>query len=160
MYIHRSFSIEKSQTIILNCQKNKFTFGNAYPILAQIALTRVLCRRYLRGDISEEEWEFRKKEPMFTAGPINLRPYLDKNWLEQGGISNVSLAINFYRYPLSHALGSIFTPVSRNGLAVVQESPLKRQVPLSMPYDKEEGSPVYEPSVFHGASGCHRPSSG
>jgi len=90
----------QTQAILLNCRNNKFTFGNAYPILAQVALTRVLCRRYIRGDISEEDWQFRKREQMFTSGPLNLRPYLNKDWLEQGGLTNVSLAINFFLYSL------------------------------------------------------------
>ncbi|KAF8163367.1 hypothetical protein B0H34DRAFT_320922 [Crassisporium funariophilum] len=97
---HCSFSIETSTNIISNCRKNKLTFGNAYPVLAQVALTRVLIRRYLRGEISEEEWEFRKKEPMLTAGPLNLRPFLDKDWLEQGGTTNVSLSISFFMYSM------------------------------------------------------------
>ncbi|KAF8910994.1 hypothetical protein CPB84DRAFT_1763081 [Gymnopilus junonius] len=95
-----SFSPEDSKNIILNCRKNRLTFGNAYPVLAQIALTRVLLRRYLRGEIDEAEWEFRKREPMSSAGPVNLRPLLDKGWIEEGGLTNVSLAISFFFFSL------------------------------------------------------------
>lgn len=96
----RSFSPEDSRNIILNCRRNRLTFGNAYPILGQIALTRVLLRRYLRGDINEAEWEFRKREPMSSAGPLNLRPFLDQGWIEAGGLTNVCLAIGFFTFSL------------------------------------------------------------
>ncbi|KAG5635532.1 hypothetical protein H0H81_010944 [Sphagnurus paluster] len=91
-----SFSPEKSIHIIQNCRDNGITFGNAYPVLAQIALTRLLCRRFVRGDIGREEWEYRKREPMVTGGPLNLRPFLDREWYEKGGSTNVSLAIGFF----------------------------------------------------------------
>ncbi|KDR81680.1 hypothetical protein GALMADRAFT_239796 [Galerina marginata CBS 339.88] len=95
-----SFPIEKSRAIIRNCRENKLTFGNAYPVLGQIALTRVLLRRYLRGELDEEEWNFRKSEPMSSAGPLNLRPLLDKEWIQAGGLSNVCLSIGFYTFSL------------------------------------------------------------
>ncbi|KAF8965262.1 hypothetical protein BDZ97DRAFT_1812891 [Flammula alnicola] len=83
------FSLETSKLIISNCRKNQLTFGNTYPILGQIALTRLLLRRYLRGDMNEEEWEFRKREPMSSAGPLNLRPFLHEEWIAAGGSTMV-----------------------------------------------------------------------
>ncbi|KAF5380923.1 hypothetical protein D9615_004016 [Tricholomella constricta] len=91
-----SFSPEESTRIIQNCRANGLTFGNAFPVLAQVALTRVLCRRYIRGDIDIEEWEYRKKEPMVTGGPLSLRSFLDPEWYDRGGSTNVSLAIGFF----------------------------------------------------------------
>ncbi|KAH9484367.1 hypothetical protein JR316_0003848 [Psilocybe cubensis] len=91
---------DKSNLIIDNCRKNGLTFGNAYPVLGQIALTRVLVRRYLRGEIDEEEWQFRIREPMTSAGPLNLRPFLDKDWYEAGGSSNVCVSIGFFYFAL------------------------------------------------------------
>lgn len=76
------------------------TFGNAYPVLAQVALARVLCRRYIRGEINDDEWEYRKKEPMTTGGPLSLRPFLDRGWFERGGASNLSLSIGFFSQTL------------------------------------------------------------
>ncbi|KAJ3515915.1 hypothetical protein NLJ89_g1458 [Agrocybe chaxingu] len=96
----RTLSLEKSKMIILNCRKNGITFGNAYPILGQLATTRTLLRRYLRGDITEEEWGFRTKEPMFSAGPLNMRPFLDKSWIDTGGFSSVCVSIGFFFYLL------------------------------------------------------------
>ncbi|CAA7267551.1 unnamed protein product [Cyclocybe aegerita] len=96
----RTLSVEKSKAIILNCRKNGITFGNAYPILGQLATARTLLRRYLRGDIKEGEWEFRTKEPMFSAGPLNMRPFLDKSWIDAGGFFSVCVSIGFFFYLL------------------------------------------------------------
>ncbi|RXW18665.1 hypothetical protein EST38_g7186 [Candolleomyces aberdarensis] len=57
---------------------------------------RVLCSRYLKGQMSEAEWEFRKTEPMVNAGPLNLRPHVDPDWYQSGGAGNVSISIGFY----------------------------------------------------------------
>jgi len=56
----------------------------------------VLHRRYLRGEISEEEWRRHCTQPFHSAGPINLRPFLDREWYESGGDEVVMLGINFY----------------------------------------------------------------
>ncbi|KAF8077876.1 hypothetical protein FPV67DRAFT_17561 [Lyophyllum atratum] len=95
-HITYSFSPEKSARIIQNCRANGLTFGNTFPVLGQVALTRVLCRRYIRGDMDSEEWEYRKREPMVTGGPLSLRPYLDREWFQNGGSSNICLAIGFF----------------------------------------------------------------
>ncbi|KAF8636658.1 hypothetical protein AX17_003464 [Amanita inopinata Kibby_2008] len=95
-----SFSPQQSSDIIRNCRRLGLTFGNAFPVLGQVALTRVLCRRYIRGEISTEEWEHRKREPMTTGGPLSLRPFLDRQWYDQGGASSVSLCISFFSYQL------------------------------------------------------------
>jgi hypothetical protein len=85
------------------------TFGNAFAVLGQVALTRVLCRRYIRGDIDQDEWGYRRKEPMTTAGSLNLRPFLNQQWFEQGGSTNVSLYVSFFFYTLPFMpLGSSF----------------------------------------------------
>ncbi|KAJ7449890.1 hypothetical protein FB451DRAFT_742944 [Mycena latifolia] len=94
-----------SLRIIKNCRKHGITVGNALPVLAQVSLARVLCRRYVRGDISPEEWEFRKKQPYHTAGPINLRPFLDEAWYQGGGQNNVSVNVGYFYFTLP------FTPL-------------------------------------------------
>ncbi|KAF8201727.1 hypothetical protein BJ912DRAFT_514561 [Pholiota molesta] len=98
--LNTALSVETSRLIISNCRKHNVTFGNAYPVIAQIATARLLLKRYLRGEISEEEWEFRKKEPMSSVGPLNLRPFLDKEWIEAGGFSHVCVSIGFFFYSL------------------------------------------------------------
>jgi hypothetical protein len=65
-----------------------------------VALTRVICRRYIRGDIDKDEWEYRRREPMFTGSPHNLRPFLNQQWFEQGGSSNISVSISFFFHTL------------------------------------------------------------
>ncbi|KAG5647225.1 hypothetical protein DXG03_000760 [Asterophora parasitica] len=68
---------------------------------SHVALTRVLCRKYILGDIDSKEWEYRKREPMVTGGPLSLRPFLDREWYDKGGATNVSLAIGFFFLRLS-----------------------------------------------------------
>ncbi|KAF9240391.1 hypothetical protein BU15DRAFT_61411 [Melanogaster broomeanus] len=94
------FSRELSALILSNCQRHNVTLNSAYYVLSQVALSRLLCRRYLRGEISEEEWEYRKREPMFFAGPLNLRPYQDQDWFEKGGLGEVGLNVSAFRYIL------------------------------------------------------------
>lgn len=94
--VFTSFSPEDSAQIMRTCRKLGITFGNAFPVLSQVALTRVLCRRYISGHITNEEWEYRKKEPMTTGGPLNLRSFLNREWFERGGSENISLSISFF----------------------------------------------------------------
>ncbi|KAG1879886.1 hypothetical protein F4604DRAFT_1880033 [Suillus subluteus] len=94
------FSRAVSSTILTNCHRLGISMNSAYYALSQVAMARVLCRRYLRGQISEEEWEYRKRQPMYILGPINLRPYQDKDWFETGGSGDVGLGVGLVRYML------------------------------------------------------------
>jgi hypothetical protein len=89
-----------SAKILAGCKKAGVTFGCVLPVIGQIAATRVLFRSYMSGNISEEEWEFRKREPMFNIGPLNARPMMDKRWFEEGGKSHVCLAIDYFAVTL------------------------------------------------------------
>ena len=60
----------------------------------------MLHRRYLRGEIPAEEWEYRRRQPMHFGGPINLRPYMDEEWQRKGGATEVALAIDYYECTL------------------------------------------------------------
>ncbi|KAH7922095.1 hypothetical protein BV22DRAFT_1131716 [Leucogyrophana mollusca] len=91
---------EQTITVLANCRLNGVTLGNATLALSQVAMSRVLYRRFLRGDISASEWEHRKKQPMHSGGPLNLRPFLDQQWYNRGGGGDVFLAISFYFYTL------------------------------------------------------------
>ncbi|KXN86899.1 hypothetical protein AN958_09494 [Leucoagaricus sp. SymC.cos] len=103
-----TFTKEETQGMLQGCRQLGTSFGSVYPVVGQAALTRLLCRKYVHGEISEAEWEFRKREPMITAGPLNLRPFLDKEWYDSGGATNASLAIGFYFYHLPYMpLGSV-----------------------------------------------------
>lgn len=100
--ISTMFAREETQGILQSCRQLGQTFGVVYPVIGQVALARILCRKYVRGEISQAEWEFRKREPMITGGPLNLRPFLDQEWYEKGGATNASLAIGFYFYILPY----------------------------------------------------------
>jgi len=99
---HRSTTLspEMSTRIIQTCRKKGITFGSAYPIIAQVAAARLLLGNYLQWEIDEDEWDFRKKEPMYSIGPVNLRPLLEPGWLSAGGSENICVAIGFYNYSI------------------------------------------------------------
>ncbi|KAJ7581242.1 hypothetical protein C8J56DRAFT_1168772 [Mycena floridula] len=92
-----TFSPEESSRIIQTCRNLGITFNTAYQVLSHIAFSRILCQRRVQNQMSSEEWDFRKKEPVHSGGPVNLRPYLDEDWYNQGGSEMVSAAISFSR---------------------------------------------------------------
>ena len=99
--INLRLPIAVSETIVRNCRSLGITFGNALPILSQIAHARVLHRRRFPSDasdpaIGDEEWAFRRIQPTHFGGPLNLRPYLERSWYERGGAEEVLLAISFF----------------------------------------------------------------
>ncbi|KAF8556519.1 hypothetical protein OG21DRAFT_1506449 [Imleria badia] len=98
--VSTSLTQTQTATVIANCRLHGLTFGNAFLALAQVAMTRVLYRRYLRGEISEEEWAYRKRQPHVNGGPCNLRRYLDKAWFENGGGGEFMLSISLFIYRL------------------------------------------------------------
>ncbi|KAI0721094.1 hypothetical protein C8T65DRAFT_735581 [Cerioporus squamosus] len=83
------FSVSESATILATCKRHKLTFGAVIPVISQLAITRMLHRRYFRGEIPEDEWEYRRRQPMHFGGPINLRPYMDEEWQAQGRSNGV-----------------------------------------------------------------------
>lgn len=95
-YLHTTFTPSESKKIIQSCREQRVTFGNAYHVLGQVAMTRVLHRLYLARQISPEEWFFRQREPFMPGGPLNQRPFLDPEWYSCGGASTVNLAISFF----------------------------------------------------------------
>lgn len=90
----------QTAAVLANCRLHDLTFGSAFPVIAQVAMTRVLCRRYLRGEISEEEWSYRKRQPHINGGPLNLRRCLDKAWFDMGGGGEFILCISLFIYQL------------------------------------------------------------
>ncbi|TDL25416.1 hypothetical protein BD410DRAFT_819988 [Rickenella mellea] len=95
---HTNVTLPKdiSRKIIEICKKAGVTFGNALSVLSQIGHSRVLHKQHTRGHISDDEWMERKKQPMLFGGPLNLRPYLSREWYEAGGGAEVCLAISFF----------------------------------------------------------------
>jgi hypothetical protein len=80
----------------------------------------VLYRLRERGDISDEEWEKRRREPMHVCGPLNIRPFLDNDWFENGGAGELCLSIGFFYYTL---------PFMPFGTAVEDAVPLNNGAP-------------------------------
>lgn len=91
-----TFTEEESALAITNCRKHGITFGTAFPILGQLGSTRLLHRRYIRGEIGKEEWEWRRIQPCNTRGPLDYRRYLDKDWYANGGSEAVVLGISYF----------------------------------------------------------------
>ncbi|KAF9231622.1 hypothetical protein BU15DRAFT_55916 [Melanogaster broomeanus] len=118
-----SVSRDQTTAILMNCRLNNITFGNAFLPLAQVAMTRVLYRRYLRGEIDEKEWEYRKKQPHINGGPLNLRPYLDQQWFSKGGAGEFFLAISFLLYQLPFMTLGVTTQQHRDDLALSNGAP-------------------------------------
>ncbi|KAI9566950.1 hypothetical protein HD554DRAFT_2315314, partial [Boletus coccyginus] len=100
--VYTSLTHTQTAAVMANCRSHDITFGNAFLALAQVAMTRVLYRRYLRGEISEDEWEYRKRQPHISGGPISFRPYLDKTWLAKGGGGEFMLSIGLLFYELPY----------------------------------------------------------
>ncbi|PFH48687.1 hypothetical protein AMATHDRAFT_196205 [Amanita thiersii Skay4041] len=92
-------SPETSVIVVRNCKKLGMTFGNVYPVLAQVAFGRLLCKRYVAGHIGEDEWDYRRKEPMVHSGPLNMRPYLSK-LRDRTGFAGIGVAVCYYFYTL------------------------------------------------------------
>ncbi|KAF8553902.1 hypothetical protein OG21DRAFT_1173840 [Imleria badia] len=98
--VYTSLTRTQTAAVIANCRLHDITFGNAFIALAQVAMTRVLYRRYLRGDISEEEWAYRKTQPCIGGGPFSLRPYLDTAWFQSGGGGEHMMSIGIFPFQL------------------------------------------------------------
>jgi hypothetical protein len=94
------FTPGQSATIVANCRQHKVTFGNALLALTQVAMTRVLYRRFIRGDISASEWGYRQKQPMYNVVPFNLRPHLEEDWLAKGGGGEVFVVTSAFFHQL------------------------------------------------------------
>ncbi|KAF8515960.1 hypothetical protein JB92DRAFT_2912691 [Gautieria morchelliformis] len=77
-------SEELVNRVLKSCRQAGITFGHALPVLVQLAYARILHRLYAQGALSEAEWTHRIAQPMHFSGPLNLRPYLDPEWLATG----------------------------------------------------------------------------
>ncbi|EJD06372.1 uncharacterized protein FOMMEDRAFT_165199 [Fomitiporia mediterranea MF3/22] len=121
-----------TQRLIKTCGTLGITFGNALPVLSQLSQTRILYRHrrgnranYPHMESRDEDWEYRRIQPMYYPGPISLRPYLDRSWYEGGGKSEVCVAIGFANVVLP-AMPSPKPPlqVELSSLGLVWRGPL------------------------------------
>jgi hypothetical protein len=69
-----------------------------------------------------DDWEYRLRQPTYFGGPINLRPFLDKNWLRHGGDAEVIVALSklFASLSFQHLLNFA------TGFMTVQLPPIPR----------------------------------
>ncbi|KAK0210909.1 hypothetical protein DFS33DRAFT_1371242 [Desarmillaria ectypa] len=128
------FTAEETLRILKICRDYGFGFGSVYVVLGQIAMGRLLCRRYAQGLMTKEEWEFRKREPTYTTGPVNVRPYLDREWHTHGGAENPILSIGLYVYPMCRIMKKCVDDFLNHPLFLDIGS--ARYLP---PHDKDEG---------------------
>ncbi|CDO72660.1 hypothetical protein BN946_scf184985.g79 [Trametes cinnabarina] len=56
----------------------------------------VCCTVDTSVERSPRKTGYRRRQPMHYGGPLNLRPYLDKEWQRKGGLSEIALMIDFY----------------------------------------------------------------
>ncbi|KAF8553889.1 hypothetical protein OG21DRAFT_1173521 [Imleria badia] len=109
----------QTATVIANCHLHDITFGNTFLALAQVAMTRVLYRRYLRGKIEEEECAYRKRQPCISEGPISLCPYLDKVWFQRGDGGETMMSIDSFHSQLPFMTLGEMTEQHQRGLSDV-----------------------------------------
>ncbi|KAG8221372.1 hypothetical protein J3R82DRAFT_1547 [Butyriboletus roseoflavus] len=119
-----SFPRDVSALILSNCRHHNITLNSAYHALSQVAISRLLCRRYLTGEILEEEWEYRKRQPMLFTGLVNLRPHWDKDWFKSGGSGEVGLNFGFYQHVLPFMPLGTITGKHAHKLELVDGAPL------------------------------------
>lgn len=99
---HYQLTTEQSRKVLSFCRQKRITLGNAFPVLLQLAHARLTHRLYAEGSITQEEWDHRTTEPTYFFGPFNLRPYLDPEWLRNGGSTRCCIAVSWYETILPH----------------------------------------------------------
>jgi hypothetical protein len=114
-HVHIRLPEAVSERISKTCRANDITVGHAHPILAQLGLSRVLHRRFARGELPKEEWERRLREPTHTGGPLNLRSFLSPDWVRAGGAEEVNLCISFFFTTMPFMPGAANAPLDTTG---------------------------------------------
>ncbi|CAK5264672.1 unnamed protein product [Mycena citricolor] len=107
-----SFSADASVGFLETLKEQNVTLGNALVVLGQVALARLLSRRYARSEMSPEEWSFRRTQATYTGGPLNLRAFLDSNWGRNGGVNVGGVYVGYF------FLASPFIPIGSGASAV------------------------------------------
>jgi hypothetical protein len=93
-----SLTAKSTKAVFNNCRSHGFTFGSAVMPLCQLAHARVLHRR--RHTMQPEEWEERRRGPMYYNGPMNVRPMMPEEWKKKGGLTEYFLLITPYQCTL------------------------------------------------------------
>lgn len=93
-------TVADTTRLMRGCRQNKVSLGTAVAVLTQLATAKVLHRRYQRGEISDEEWGYIRKQPTHSRGPLNIRPHLDKDWYKNGGDGEIMLVLVYFHCTL------------------------------------------------------------
>ena len=86
--------------IFKTCRKERVTTAHALHVLSQLAHSSVLRRLYDRKVIQDDDWAYRTAQPMHFFGPVNIRPFLNPDWLSQGGALEVITTGSVYQCTL------------------------------------------------------------
>lgn len=84
-YHFETLDPEITKRTFATCRAQGVTFGHAFHVLCQLANASII--RHVRFD--EKEWQYRQRQPSHFFGPLNIRPYLDRDWLRKGGVQQV-----------------------------------------------------------------------
>lgn len=88
----------RTNAVMRKCRTLGITLGNTVAPLCQIAHARILHR--LRDEMPPGEWEQRIREPMHTAGPMNLRYKMPEEWRKNGGLTEFFFHVGIFQCTL------------------------------------------------------------
>lgn len=97
-----------SERILDRCKKLRITLSHALPVISQVAQARVLHHLWLRGQISDIDWENRKKQPMYFEGSVNLRAALYPSFFSEPRTAQSSVFVSSFVHVLP------FMPTPKN----------------------------------------------
>src|SRR5215813_7099330 len=100
--LSRTFTQNTTHQILETCHQIGVGFGIVMFLVSQMAHARVHHRLYAEGQTSPADWERLKTEPMHFLGPMNLRPYSDRDWLAKGGYASGGIGIALLPVTLPH----------------------------------------------------------
>jgi len=95
-----SIPVEMSRRILASCKSANVTFGHAFPVISQVAHTRLLHRLRRQKKISDDEWAERLRQTMHFDGPLSLRGHLNPEWQRAGGWGELGPYCSSYRATL------------------------------------------------------------
>lgn len=59
-----------------------------------------MLKLYRRGQVSLDQFLASMQQPVHTGGPLNLRPFCDPDWYQQGGAGEVLVCISYFYHTL------------------------------------------------------------
>ena len=70
-------TFSEADTVLVRafCRQHKVGLGDLQTALARVAFARMMHRFRLAGRIGEDEWELRRKLPIYLGAPLNIRAF-------------------------------------------------------------------------------------